>query len=114
MKLHYEKTSQSFAERVSFKTLCQTINQTPALNGALFKVDKYLFINDFALTEPWRKYIYTQELSLLCKAFLFTYTAKECKSFVWKIPIDEDEKEILIQNNKFKSSIEKRFPHVSH
>ena len=119
MKFHHEKTSNSVAERESMRVVHRSANLKPThqaryamLNEALLKAKPYepLFVNDFSPSEPWRKYTYIKELSVLCKSMLFTYSSKESMVFIWKLLIDAGENDILQKNNDVRASLEETLP----
>ena len=83
-----------------------------SLHGALQKAKDYdaIFVNDHAPPDPRRRYDYNKGLVVPCKCIKYVFTGSvNHLVFVWKVPIDATESEILNESMKVTEELKKSF-----
>lgn len=74
-----------------------------SLHEALQKAKDYdaILVNDHAPPDPRRRYDYIKSLVVPCKCVKYVFTGSvNHLIFVWRVPIDATESEVLNQNTK--------------
>ena len=83
-----------------------------SLHGALQKAKDYdaIFVNDHAPPDPRRRYDYNKGLVVPCKCIKYVFTGSvNHLVFVWKVPIDATESEVLNESMKVTEELKKSF-----
>lgn len=87
--------------------LCITLHQALNLKGDFDVV----FVNDFAPPDAKRRYEYMKGLVVPEKCVKYTYTAgRNHLHFLWKVPIDSPESEVLDSSMKMRDELKKSCP----
>ena len=83
------------------------------LSEALLGSDMYqvLCINDYAPADPKQRYVFVKELALPCRTVMYSHTITKLNMhFLWKIPADALESDVLNKSTKIREKLLKELP----